>query len=250
MAEPSSNDGPDGMPMLSPTRDPAQYTRPEAKQRFAVAKFYGMGGDGEWKVPEIADALDCSERQVRRYLNESEIAKEVREVLAITEAEWRLDMALKLRKTVQRLEGIEQELMDRSKAVPTSHRMEQVEGTHTGDANIRLSDDTPEYEIEIPVADSYKEVTDYGADLERVQKEKRQYLSQIADLLGLNESDQRSIDETLAGRADEVKIVEVRQSDDPYPEAEAIDMADDDAEPSDVIDVEATDVSDAGDGDG
>lgn len=236
--------------MLSATRDPAQYQRPEAKQRFAVAKFYGMGSGGEWTVPEIADALDVSERTVSRYLNESQIAKEVRDVLAVTEAEWRLDMALKLRKTVQTLEDIEQDLLQRKTVVETEHETKTIRGQPTGDENIRLSEDAAEYDIEIPVATGYTEVTDYGADLERVQKEKRQYLSQIADLLGLNEADQRDIDETLAGRADEVKIVEVRQSDDPYPEADAIDMANDDADPSDVIDVEATDVSDAGESDG
>jgi hypothetical protein len=239
--------------MLTPDHDPAAYTRQAPKERFAVAKYYGMGSDGEWTVEEISDALDVTERQVYRYLNESDIGQEVREVLAVTEAEWRLDVALKLRKEVERLEEIEQELLQRKKAVATEFDTKTVTGTPTGDRNIRLPDNTTdEYRLKMPVPTDFETVTDYGRDLESVQKEKRQYLAQIADLLGLNDSDQRSVDETLATRHEEVKIVEVRQSDDPYPSAEPINVEDGEVEdvpegPDSEVPVEPVD--DAGDAD-
>jgi len=236
MPEGSANDT-DGMPMLTPTKDPSRYKRQEPKERFAVAKFYGMGSDGEWTVDQIADALDVSERQVYRYLNESDIAEEVRDVLAVTEAEWRLDMALQLRREAQRLEDIAAELLQRRKAVATDFETKTVEGTPTGDRNIRLPDDTDQYRLKMPVPTDFETVTDYGSDIESVQKEKRQYLSQIADLLGLNEGDKKQVDQTLATRHEEVKIVEVRESDDPYPTAEPIDM--DEADQSDVDTIDA-----------
>lgn len=222
MTEPP--DGSSGMPITTNPRDPSQYQRQAAKERFAVSKFYGMGSDGEWTVLDIADALDCSERQVYRYLNDSDIGKEVREVLAVTEAEWRLDMALQLRREVRDINEALRELKDRKKAVATDYETKTVTGTPTGDRNIRLPDDAPEYRLKMPVPTDFETVTDYGPDIEKLQKEKRQYLQQIADLLGLNDEDQRAVDETLASQADEVKIVEVRQTDDPYPEAEPVDM--------------------------
>lgn len=241
MAEGSGDSG--SLPMLG-TDNPASYRSPKAKQRFAVAKYYGMGSDGSWQVSEIADALDVSERQVYRYLNESEIGKETREALATTEAEWRLDMAIQLRREVDRLEAIEKDLLKRQKTVATGFEVKTVEGTPTGDQNIRLPDDTDTYRLKLPVPTDFETVTHYGPDLEKVQKEKRQYLRQIADLLGLEEADKRGVDESLAGQVDEVKIVEVRRSEDPYPEAEMQDMRDpeSDAETveTDAIDVEYT----------
>lgn len=220
MAEGSSAN----LPMLGGTKDPARYTRQEAKVRFAVAKYYGMGSDGEWTVEEIADALEVTPRQVYRYLNDSDLANEVREVLAVTDAEWRLDMALTLRREVQRLEEIEKELLTRKKRVPTGYEDITVRGTPTGEHNVRLAEEPSTYKLKIPTPTNFETVTDYGPDLERVQKEKRQYLAQIAKLLGLNAADKREIDETLTQRHEEVKIVEVRQTDDPYPEADVVDM--------------------------
>lgn len=220
--------------MLGGSHDPAKYESQQAKERFAVAKYYGMGSDGEWTAPEIAEALDVSKRQVYRYIHESEVGEEVRQVLATTEAEWRLDLALKLRSEVERLEGVIEELSERKKAVPTGFETKTVKGVPTGKRNIKLpegaANNGQSYKLKLPVPTNYETVTDYGADLEKAQKEKRQYLKQISDLLGLNESDKRAIDETLAGRHDEVKIVELRRVEDQYPEAEPIDLEEAEAE--------------------
>lgn len=245
MAEPSGGDD-EALPMLTPEKDPAQYTRQSAKERFAVAKFYGMGSDGEWTVADIADALDVGERQVYRYLNESDIGQEVREVLATTEAEWRLDMALQLRREVEDINQALRELKDRKTAVPTAYETKTVEGTPTGDHNVRLDDDTTSYKLKMPVPTDFETVTDYGPDVEKLQKEKRQYLEQIADLLGLNDSSQGDVDQTLATRHEEVKIVEFREADDDYPETEVVDMAEasdtdlnrDTDEPVDTVDID------------
>lgn len=223
--------------MLGGKHDPSRYESQQAKERFAVAKFYGMGPEGEWTVVEIAEALDVSERQVYRYLNESEIGEETRKVLAATEAEWRLDLALQLRKEVQTINDQLEELRQRKKAVATEFDTKTVQGTPTGDRNIRLPDDTDTYRLKLPVPTDFETVTDHGSDIEALQKEKRQYLKQIADLLGLNEVDKREIDETLTTRHEEVKIVEVRQSEDPYPEVEPIDME----SGEEVVEVEARD---------
>ena len=235
MAEGSGGD----LPMLGGTQDPARYKSLQARQRFAVAKYYGMGSDGEWTAPEIAEALDVSVRTVFRYIHESDIGDEVREVLATTDAEWRLEVAVHLRREVQRLEEIEQELLQARTAVATDYDTMTIEGTPTGDRNIRLPDDPQTYKMDLPVPVDFEVVTDYGPDLERVQKEKRQYLAQIASLLGLEAADKKEVDHTLASRHEEVKVVEFRQGEaDDYPEAEVFDV---DGEAAEI------DVEDAGD---
>lgn len=226
--------------MLRGTDDPSGYTRKSSRERFAVAKFYGMGSDGEWSAPEIADALDVSTRTVHRYLNQSDIAQEVQDVLAATEAEWRLDMALDLRKEIRYLNEVEQELKQRKKAVATDFSTKTVHGTPTGDRNVSLADDAQEYRLKMPVPVDFETVTDYSADLQEVQAEKRRYWDQIADLLGLDDTDSQTVDETLADSVDEVKIVEVRQTDDAYPEQDVVDMA----EVQDVEDVPEEDQAD------
>lgn len=227
MSEGSDEAGGEGEQLTMSTGPPSpdRYQSTESKERFAVAKYFGMGEDGEWSVPEIAEALDCSERQVYRYVNESQIGQQAREMLATTEAEWRLDMAVELRKEVKRLESIEKQLLQRKKAVPTGYETKTVRGTPTGDRNIRLPDDSDDYRLKLPVPTDFETVPDYKQDLQAVQSEKRQYLKQIAKLLGLNEADKHDVDNTLAGRHDEVKVIEIRESEDPYPEAQEVDMS-------------------------
>lgn len=221
MADPSDTDD---LP-TTPAPTPDNLRSVQARERFAVAKYYGMGSDGEeWTAPQIADALDVSKRTVYKYLNESQIAEETREVLATTEAEWRLDMALQLRKEVQRLEEIEQELLQKKQAVPTGYEEKTVEGTPTGDHNISLADHANNYRLQIPVPTNFETVTDYGPDLERVQKEKRNYLQQISKLLGLDAPKKSEIDQRLASKHEEVKIVEFRDSNDEYPDQQVVDV--------------------------
>lgn len=236
MTDPSDDVG--GLPSTTHSGvTPDNYRSTEAKERFAVAKYYGMGSDGEWTVEAIAEALDVSERTVYKYLSDSQIAEQTREVLATTEAEWRLDMAIELRREVQRLEEIEKELLERKQAVATGFEEKTVTGTPTGDRNISLDDSSASYRLKIPVPTDFEEVTDYGPDLERVQKEKRQYLEQISKLLGLDDTSQEDIDHTLATRHEEVKIVEFRNADaDEYPDADVIDVDGEAAQ----IDVEDT----------
>jgi len=238
MTEPSDGDDETNVPMLL-NHDPSQYNSQDSKERFAVAKFYGMGSDGEWTVEEIADEMGVGERQVYRYLNESEIGKEVREVLAVTEAEWRLDMALQLRREVQRLEDIEEELLQAETTVATDYETKTVSGTPTGDRNISLADHAAEYDLKLPVPSNFETVTDYGKDLERVQEQKRKYIDKIADLLGLDAADKKEVDRTLTERREEVKIVNVRETDDDYPEVEPVTDADDANHPPEEIAVEA-----------
>ncbi|UWG50655.1 hypothetical protein AArcCO_1346 [Halalkaliarchaeum sp. AArc-CO] len=170
------------------TTDPSEYSSPDAKARFAVAKHYGMGSDGEWSVEEIAEALDVTERQVYRYINESEIGREVRETMAVTDAEWRLDAALTLREEIERLEEIEKELLEQTTTIPTDFEDQTVEGTPTRDGQMILVDED-DYTLTIPVPSEYEEITEYGSDLERIQKEKRQHIEQITKLLGLDDHD-------------------------------------------------------------
>jgi len=168
--------------------DPSKYASTDAKARFAVAKYYGMGSDGEWSVNEIAEALDVSTRQVYWYINESEIGRETREIQGLTEAEWRLDAALHLREDIERLEEIETELLDRTTSAPTDFQEQMVEGIPTRDGQVILAD-VDDYTLRIPVPSEYKEITEYGSDTEQIQKEKRNHIDQIITLLGLDDHD-------------------------------------------------------------
>lgn len=179
------DDGADQLTLSRGPTDPSQYSSPEAKARFAVAKYYSMGSDGQWSIEEIADALDVSTRQVYRYLNESEIGQEVEDALAVTDAEWRLDAALRLRREVDRLEDVEVELLQRTTAVPTEFDEARVEGIPTADGKIVITD-AKGNEMRVPIPTEHEEIVDYDANLERVQKEKRQHIEQIIKLLALD----------------------------------------------------------------
>lgn len=192
--------------------DPCEYDSTDAKARFAVAKYYGMGSDGEWSVEEIADTLDVGSRQVYRYLNESQIGREVREIQATTEAEWRLDAALDLREEIERLEGIEEELLERTTTAPIDFEERSVEGTPTRDGQVILANEN-DYTLTIPVPSEYEEITEYGPDLEQLQQEKRQYIDQICTLLGLNNYDDDHKVQGLSESSDK-KPVQFREVDD------------------------------------
>lgn len=182
------HDGPAQLALSCGPTDPAEYSSPDAKARFAVAKYYGMGSEGEWSVEEIAEALHVTERQVYNYLNDSEIGRQTREMQAVTDAEWRLDAALTLREEIERLEEIEKELLQKTTTAPTDFEEQTVEGTPTGDGQVILADED-DYTLTVPVPSEYEEITEYGSDLERIQKEKRQHIDQITKLLGLDDYD-------------------------------------------------------------
>jgi hypothetical protein len=192
--------------------EPSEYASTDAKARFAVAKYYGMGSGGEWSVEEIADALDVTPRQVYNYLNDSEIGRQTREVLATTEAEWRLDAALRLREEIERLEEIEEELLERTTTAPIDFEDQTVEGTPTRDRQVILADEE-DYSLTIPVPSEHEEITEYGPDLERVQKEKRKYFDQITKLLGLDEHD-RSHPKHRPSEGSDAKPVQFREIND------------------------------------
>ena len=171
-----------------------------------------MGSDGQWSVEDIAEALNVSERQVYRYLSETDTGREVHEVLATTEAEWRLNAALTLRREVERLEDQESELLQGTTVVPTDFEEKAVEGIPRGNEQVVLSDQET-HSLTLPVPSSYEEVTDYGPNLERIQKEKRQYLAQIANLLGLDEWE-RHTNPHRPAEGSTAPLVEFRQRDD------------------------------------
>lgn len=205
----------DGTAQLAFSRgptDPSEYSSSEAKARFAVAKYHGLGSDGEWSVEEIADALDVTPRQVYRYLNDSEIGRETREMHAVTEAEWRLDAALHLREEIERLEGIEQELLQRTTTVPTAFEERTIKGTPTSTGQVVLTGED-DYSLTIPAPSDYEEMTEYDADLERIHKEKRQHIEQICTLLGLDGHSDRHGGRTPTEGSDG-PIVEFREIDD------------------------------------
>jgi len=171
-----------------------------------------MGSDGELSVDEIADALDVSTRQVYNFLNDSKIGRETRKMQGVTEAEWRLDAALHLREEIERLEEIEEELLDKTTTVPTDFEDQVVEETPTRDGQVIFAEQD-DYSLIIRVPSEYEEITDYGTDLERIQKEKRQHIDQIVTLLGLDdyEDDQR---QQRPAEGSDVKPVQFREIDD------------------------------------
>ena len=192
--------------------DPSEYTSTDAKTRFVVAKYYGMGSEGEWSVDEIADALDVTPRQVYRYINESEVGQETREMQGVTEAEWRLDAALHLRGEIERLEEIKEELLDKTTTVPTDFEDQVVEDTPTRDGQVIFAEQD-DYSLIVPVPSEYEAITDYGTNLERIQKEKRQHIDQIITLLGLDnqDSDRR---QQRSSEGSDVEPVQFREVDD------------------------------------
>lgn len=172
--------------------DGPRFRKKETRVRVALAKFYGMGDDGEWTVEEIADYLRISPATVRNYVYKSQLSDEVEDKLAEAQARTRMDLAMRM---LDRLDDLE-ELIEEKRAVKkpevVSHKIETVEGdvVMNRDGMSVGGEDTKEVEFNVPVPDQFSEVTKVDSEMETLLREWRQTADDIEDLLGLEAPEQ------------------------------------------------------------
>lgn len=210
--------------------DGPMFRRPEQRTRVALAKYYGMDGE-EWDIDEIADYLNVAPSTAEDYIYNSEMAKEVRDVLAQKEAQTRMDLFLQLKDRFEKLKEIESELMDAKDVVVTGHKLKSVRGevsfSQVDGVMPPPGQSGNEVRIDVPVADEFDEVTDVQA-LKQVWDEMHKVQEQMEDLLGLEAPDQHQVEKTETKKTEKVYRFEGADS---LPEQE-----------QEYVEVEATEV--------
>lgn len=198
-----------------------RYRKAQTRKRIALAKYYGMDGE-EWTVQEIADHLRVSKSTVEDYIYSSDMAAEVEEALVQKEAQARMDIILDLKERFEKLKEIEEELLEAKDVVATEHELHTVRGEVSFgqvDGVKPPSEQTManEVTIEVPVASDFKEVTDVD-ELQKVWDEMREVQEQMEDLLGLEEPEEKQVEQTTTERTE--KIYRFEGVDDSLPEQE------------------------------
>jgi predicted DNA-binding protein YlxM (UPF0122 family) len=217
---------------------------PEGKPKFrkkntrvevALAKYYGLGEDEPWDLDSIAEYLNLSRSTVEDYVYDTEMAEEVEEAAAEAQARTRMDIVVKLKKELRKLEDIEEELLQAKDTVVSSYAPKTVQVKANSPDDVHFDDDaeSPTVSTQIPVPADYKEVPD-TSELKNVWIQKRKIIQDIEDLMGLEAPDQVETESKSVHL--ERKVYEVREDGD-FPEP---DVSHVNEEPAD-IEVESTD---------
>lgn len=202
-----------------------RFNSKKTRVQVALAKHHGMGDEGQWTIPEIAEYLNVSETTVEDYLYDTDIAEEVESQLADTQARTRMRIGMKLMNYLDRLEKLENELGQEKRPAVVSHRMETVKGEVSMNKEGMQVTDEREVAFDVPVPDQFKEVTKVD-DLQDVWTEKRQIIQQLEDLLGLESPEEMEVEQTVEKR--EIKLWGGLEDAD-FPEGEVLEGAEADA---------------------
>ena len=160
------------------------------RKRIAISKYYGLDGT-KHSYKEISNLLNVSPRQVRRYIHESSVGAEAEKMLAEKEASARFQIYQQLSRKLDRLSQVEEELLKKKDAVPSSFSIQDAKGMVSFDQVPNMAGDYENGEVisaKVPIADDFVEVTDTD-ELKDVWREQRQVIEQMEDLLGLEEPD-------------------------------------------------------------
>jgi len=199
--------------------DKPRFRKKDMRVEVALAKYYGLGEDGEgWDYGEISDYLRVSEKKVKEYIHQTELAEEVEDRLAEKQARTRMKIAMKLLDRVDRLEEAIRAKEQETRPAVASHRYERVKGEVSMNKDGMEITDDKEIEFDVPVPDKFVEVPKVDTDLKVLYKEYRSVIQDIEDLMGLEEpekveSEHREINATI-------KSWNVDMSDADFPQAE------------------------------
>lgn len=169
-------------------QDKPRFRKKDMRVEVALAKYYGLGEEGEgWDYGEIADYLRVDESTVKKYIHETDLAREVEEKLAERQARTRMNIAMKLLDRVDRLEEAIRVKEQETRPAVASHRYERVKGEVNMMKEGMEVTDEKELEFDVPVPDKFVEVPKVDNDLKTLYKEYRMLIQDIEDLMGLEE---------------------------------------------------------------
>lgn len=223
--------------------DKPRFRKKDMRVQVALAKYYGMGEDGEgWDYGEIADYLRVDESTVKEYIHNTDMAREVEEKLADKQARTRMNIAMKLLDRVDRLEEAIRAKEQETRPAVKSHRYERVRGEVSMQKEGMEITDDKELEFDVPIPEEFIEVPKVDNDLKTLYKEYRMNIQEVRDLLGLDEpekveSEHREINATI-------KSWNVDMDEASFPSQEVRGSEPSPAIESGEIEVEATDPDD------
>lgn len=212
-----------------------KFRKKETRVEVALAKYYGLGEDDPWDLDRIADYLNVSRSTVEDYVYDSEMAEEVEQAAAEAQARTRMEIVVKLKQELKKLENIEDDLLQAKETVISSYTPKTVEVKVNSPEGVHFDDSasSPSVSTQIPVPQDYKEVPD-TSKLKNVWIQKRKIIQDIEDLMGLEAPDKVQKDERSVTL--ERKVYEVRDQGN-FPDADVSHVDEGPAE----IEVEPTD---------
>lgn len=185
-----------------PSKDGPRYRSVETRREVALARYYGMGPEGEQDIEEIAEYLRVDPHTVEKYIWESPKSKEVRQLLAEREARTRMDIFVHLKKRLDNLREMERELMEAKDVVVTGYQIRDAIGEidfENADGVSRQEGEdkrTTSVTLGYPIPDRFEEVTDISEDLKAVWREIRQTEEQIRSLMALDKPTETKTEHT------------------------------------------------------
>ncbi|AGM11962.1 hypothetical protein DNAM5_103 [Haloarcula californiae tailed virus 1] len=212
-----------------------KFRKKDTRVEVALAKYYGLGEDEPWDLDRIADYLNVSRSTVEDYVYNTEMAEEVERAAAEAQARTRMEIVMKLKSELQKLEDIEEDLLQAKETVISSYTPKRVEAKVNSPDGVHFDDDagSPTVSTQIPVPQDYKEVAD-TSKLKNVWIQKRKIIQDIEDLMGLEAPDK--VEQESKSVHLERKVYEVK-SDGDFPEPDVAHVNEDPAE----IEVEPSD---------
>lgn len=203
-------------------KDKPRFRRKDMRVEVALAKYYGLGEDGEgWDYEEIADYLRVDESTVKEYIHNTEMAREVEDKLAERQARTRMKIAMKL---LDRLDSLEEAIRAKeqeTRPAVTEHRYERVKGEVNMVKEGMEVTDNKELEFDVPIPDKFTQVPKIDNDLKTLYKEWRMVIQEIEDLMGLEEPEKIESEHTEINA--QIKSWNVDMEDAGFPQAQVRD---------------------------
>lgn len=186
-----------------------KFRKKETRVEVALAKYYGLGDEEPWELDRIADYLNVSRSTVEDYVYNTEMAEEVERAAAEAQARTRMEIVVKLKDELEKLEDIEEDLLQAKDTVISSYTPKTVEVSVNSPKGVHFDDGNPSPTVstQIPVPQDYSEVPD-TSKLKNVWIQKRKIIQDIEDLMGLEAPDQVEKNEKSVSL--ERKVYEVR----------------------------------------
>lgn len=222
--------------------DTPRFRKPERRKEVALAKFYGLGDDGEWEIEEIAEYLNVGESAVRNYIYDSELGERAREMFPDAVARTKMDVLMNLRERLNQVREIRRDLMKRKDVIPTGYVLDEntaeVSFENIDGMDKPMGEDSPSnyISLEVPVVDSFDEVTDFDDELQAVLREERMIEDEIREFLSLDEPDEVETSHT-GDAVVEQKIYTATDVGGNLPDQEVVEVDAQDAKPPDNDDL-------------
>jgi len=214
-----------------------KYRKRNTRVEVALSKYHGINEDEPWDIDRIADHLNVSRSTIEDYVYNTEMAEEVEEAAAEAQARTRMDIVMKLKDELAKLEDIEEDLLQAKDTVISSYTPKTVDVKVNSPDGVHFDDDTesPTLSTQIPVPQDYKEVPD-TSKLKNVWIQKRKIIQDIEDLMGLEAPDK--VEQENKTVSLERKVYEVKSEGEfPEPDVQHVneDPAEIEVEPADEV---------------